>query len=434
MADLDLHTFEGIRLPPSVAPAAAAPGPHFRAGPAARVGPCAPWAGLVAHVRPPAADRRAGAVSSPAAGPKPATLSAGVRRGMTGHQLAAAGGDGAVSRLWWRPWTRRAGDPPGNLHLRVCRLGAERGRSLERAALRGVLVRLVIDGVGTPRMPAEWRERFAKAGVRWRVYAPLGRSGLAHAQQLAAPAPQAVCGRRHRRISVVASTSSTTRTMWCWGVWRTLGWISRCGWPGRWCGMVETMEQLWWRLQAVRKARQREFVAAWEALRATSPVGDFSRHACENRGATGAQDPAGLSPSGCAAAGRRWRPRRPAAARQREPPARHRACLPQGHWRSAREIVIANAYFIPGASCAGAVDGRAAWCAGAPAAAGQVRALSPVPRGAPGVPPLLKPVLKSTNTRPAPCTPRWPWSTSAGPRWARPTWIRCRCCWRERPM
>jgi cardiolipin synthase len=41
--------------------------------------------------------------------------------------------------------------------------------------------------------------------------------------------------------------------------------------------MVETMEQLWWRLQAVRKARQREFKAAWDALRETAPTGDFSR-------------------------------------------------------------------------------------------------------------------------------------------------------------
>jgi cardiolipin synthase len=41
--------------------------------------------------------------------------------------------------------------------------------------------------------------------------------------------------------------------------------------------MVETMEQLWWRLQAVRRARQREFKAAWDALRETLPVGDFSR-------------------------------------------------------------------------------------------------------------------------------------------------------------
>lgn len=44
--------------------------------------------------------------------------------------------------------------------------------ALERAALRGVQVRLVVDGVGTPSVPLEWQERFARAGVRWRIYAP----------------------------------------------------------------------------------------------------------------------------------------------------------------------------------------------------------------------------------------------------------------------
>ena len=34
-------------------------------------------------------------------------------------------------------------------------------QALERAAQRGVLVRLVIDGVGTPRVPDEWKKRFA---------------------------------------------------------------------------------------------------------------------------------------------------------------------------------------------------------------------------------------------------------------------------------
>jgi cardiolipin synthase len=50
--------------------------------------------------------------------------------------------------------------------------------ALERAARRGVQVRLVVDGVGTPRVPDEWQQRFAKAGVRWRVYSPLGRFGV----------------------------------------------------------------------------------------------------------------------------------------------------------------------------------------------------------------------------------------------------------------
>lgn len=50
--------------------------------------------------------------------------------------------------------------------------------ALERAALRGVSVYLVVDGVGTPQIPAPWAERFDKAGVHWRVFRPLGRLGL----------------------------------------------------------------------------------------------------------------------------------------------------------------------------------------------------------------------------------------------------------------
>ena len=36
-------------------------------------------------------------------------------------------------------------------------------QALERAALRGVQVRLVVDGVGTPRVPPEWQRRFDAA-------------------------------------------------------------------------------------------------------------------------------------------------------------------------------------------------------------------------------------------------------------------------------
>ncbi|MBL0900243.1 MAG: thymidine phosphorylase, partial [Reyranella sp.] len=63
-------------------------------------------------------------------------------------------------------------------------LGRDVGNALEvaealvRAAERGVRVRLVLDGVGTPEVPEVWRHRFARAGVFWRIYAPLGRLGL----------------------------------------------------------------------------------------------------------------------------------------------------------------------------------------------------------------------------------------------------------------
>jgi cardiolipin synthase len=44
--------------------------------------------------------------------------------------------------------------------------------ALERAAARGVTVRVVVDGIGTGELPAEWRRRWLAAGVRWRVYNP----------------------------------------------------------------------------------------------------------------------------------------------------------------------------------------------------------------------------------------------------------------------
>jgi cardiolipin synthase A/B len=56
--------------------------------------------------------------------------------------------------------------------------GADVGAALARAALRGVRVHLVVDGAGTGDIPADWRERFASTGVQWRVFNPMGRLGM----------------------------------------------------------------------------------------------------------------------------------------------------------------------------------------------------------------------------------------------------------------
>lgn len=149
--------------------------------------------------------------------------------------------------------------------------------ALERAARRGVLVRLVVDGVGTPRVPEEWQRRFAAAGVRWRVYAPLGRLGLLIPSRWR---------RLHRKLCVVDGMVG-----FCGGINLiddrddvALGRLEvpRLDFALRVAGplvgdMVDTMETLWWRLQAVRKAREREFRAAWEAFKEAQPVGDFTR-------------------------------------------------------------------------------------------------------------------------------------------------------------
>jgi cardiolipin synthase A/B len=56
--------------------------------------------------------------------------------------------------------------------------GQEVASSLIRAASRGVKVYLLIDGVGTSQVPADWQARFDAAGVQWQIYNPLGRLGL----------------------------------------------------------------------------------------------------------------------------------------------------------------------------------------------------------------------------------------------------------------
>ena len=56
--------------------------------------------------------------------------------------------------------------------------GRPLAEALERAAARGVTVHLTMDGVGTPSIPPEWAQRFDRCGVQWRIFLPLGRIGL----------------------------------------------------------------------------------------------------------------------------------------------------------------------------------------------------------------------------------------------------------------
>lgn len=50
--------------------------------------------------------------------------------------------------------------------------------ALERAARRGVAVYLVVDGIGTPQIPEAWRERMQSSGAQWQHFSPLGSMGL----------------------------------------------------------------------------------------------------------------------------------------------------------------------------------------------------------------------------------------------------------------
>jgi len=150
--------------------------------------------------------------------------------------------------------------------------------ALVRAALRGVSVRLVVDGIGTGPLPASWRDRFDHAGVQWRVFAPLGRLGLLIPSRWR---------RLHRKLCVVD------------GVWGFCGGINliddrldpsmgplahprfdfavRCTGPLV-MSMTFTLLQLWWRMDAVRKVRQKEFRTAWADMQASAGAKPHTSH------------------------------------------------------------------------------------------------------------------------------------------------------------
>ena len=220
--------------------------------------------------------------------------------------------------------------------------------ALERAAQRGVLVRLVVDGVGTPQIPEEWQQRFAQAGVRWRVYAPLGRLGLLIPSRWR---------RLHRKLCVVDETLG-----FCGGINLiddlddvALGRLEvpRLDFTLRIAGplvedMVDTMEGLWWRLQTVRKARQREFKMAWQALKETLPSGDFSPFLNQFSKKASADHTTSLPASGATELG----VDDASAALLLRDNLTHRHDIERAYLKAIgvarHDIVIANAYFVPG--------------------------------------------------------------------------------------
>ncbi|WP_291913455.1 cardiolipin synthase ClsB [Limnohabitans sp.] len=139
--------------------------------------------------------------------------------------------------------------------------------ALERAALRGVRVWLVVDGVGTPQLPEVWRTRFAQAGVDWRVYAPLGTLGLLIPSRWR---------RLHRKLCVVDG-----HTAFCGGINILDDWYDphhgslaqprldfAVGAQGELVGHIQdSMTQLWWRLQGAQHARERKIAQSLRSFK-----------------------------------------------------------------------------------------------------------------------------------------------------------------------
>ena len=211
--------------------------------------------------------------------------------------------------------------------------GALVAAALERAALRGVVVNLVMDGVGTPALDQHWRSRFQAAGVVWRIFAPMGRFGLLIPSRWR---------RLHRKLCVVDG-----QVAFCGGV-NVLddffdpnhGALSlpRLDFSVRVTGPLvqevhAVLAQFWWRLQAVRTAQQIDLRATWQALHQAVALARPSQRT----------SPAAVAPG--AAAGAR-------AALVLRDNLRHRTEIERAYRKAigeaTQEIIIANAYFLPG--------------------------------------------------------------------------------------
>lgn len=145
---------------------------------------------------------------------------------------------------------------------------AEVADAMVRAALRGVRVCLVVDGVGTRELSPLWRTRFEQAGVQYRVYAPLSAGGLWRPRHWR---------RLHRKLCVVDQTLA-----FCGGINIMDDFLdphikgvlpqARLDYAVSLRGPLvqavhDTMTQLWSRLEAARELRSKDVVGALDALR-----------------------------------------------------------------------------------------------------------------------------------------------------------------------
>lgn len=185
----------------------------------------------------------------------------------TGHQILLLQGAQAFFPALVRAIERSAHEVRMETYIfSVEAAGESVAIALEQAARRGVAVYLVMDGVGTPRIPAQWASRFDASGVKWRIFSPLGRFGLFIPSRWR---------RLHRKLCVVDGAVA-----FCGGINVLDDWYDpnygtlkapRFDFAVQVTGPLvqavhEATAQFWWRSQAASTIRQSDFPAAWLAL------------------------------------------------------------------------------------------------------------------------------------------------------------------------
>ena len=201
-------------------------------------------------------------------------------------------------------------------------------RALEDAARRGVVVRIVVDGVGTGDIPAEWQTRWRAAGVQWRVFNPVRGWRVLFPRHWR---------RMHRKLCVVDGDVA-----FCGGINLLDDYhdpnhgaleAPRLDFAVQVRGPLvadvhDAMTRLWWRFEAAREAREFDFENALEAVQiAASRSSD-------------ADEPLEAVEGGSTAA----LVLRDNVRFRRRIESTYRLAISQAR----SEVIIANAYFVPG--------------------------------------------------------------------------------------
>jgi len=201
--------------------------------------------------------------------------------------------------------------------------------ALVACAARGVTVTLVVDGIGTPKLPLDWTERLTKSGVQWHQFSPLGSFGLLipgrwrrlHRKLCVVDGAVAFCG----GINVVDDhfqevQGPQSRPRFDFAVQVTGPLVA---------DIRGTMEQFWRRLQFTRQTSRATFEQVWHR----SPSTQAAQIAGQD--ATVAPKEEGMRAGLLLRDNVRNRTRIERAYRQ-------------AIARAKTEVVIANAYFMPG--------------------------------------------------------------------------------------
>ena len=225
--------------------------------------------------------------------------------------------------------------------------GADVANALARAAQRGVTVQVLVDGIGSAALPAEWQQKMHSAGVDWCVYSPLASSwGILR--------PLA-WRRLHRKLCVIDQ-----RIVFCGGINilddfhdpnhgpltepRFDFAISATGELA--VDAAEAVTLLWWRVQAGYSARQRNLGTAWDEFKAAG-YGGRTGSALEAARPTTTANPLPVIH----------------AALVLRDNLRNRSSIEKSYLKAIgharQDIVIANAYFLPGGKLRRALIGAA---------------------------------------------------------------------------